>query len=755
MKFSTKKHLLGICTFLTVFFVASEIRSQPQTIKEIMSEPSVAGMRAQSATISPDGKWVLYLWNAKGEPQTDLYVVSTESGATKKLLSPSELITKKAKTEKPKPLEYGVVTNDDFAKSRRNRIGNLRWAPDSKKFLFVQNGDIFLFTLNDSKTRRLTKTQSGEFSAQFLDNERVLFQQSGNIFALNTKDGTLIQLSREANRAKSISVFGASKSKNGSMIAYSATDGSNQRSIFVPNYLGYFTTAPTIRRGWTKASIYATKTDGSMDASTKISLPKYEGEAFISGLDWMADEKTLLVSRIDKTHKRLQIYAVTFADDKSTASLIFEEVDEKWIGGPTRILEPNPSNPNQFIFGSEKDGWHHIYLAKIDSTKFADGKANADISQLTKGKFEVDWARWSSPNDVVYSSTQNGTAERQVHQIDVSSNEVAQITNSPGMKGGFQLAKPIQAGTKFIYAGSTWRMPSEIFVASACGKKCPKSGSRKLTNTTPIEFLKISWNEPKTLQIPSSDGKMIAARAYFPANFDKAKKSKMVIFVHGAGYLQNVINGWNGYYREFMFNQLLTRKGFVVLDIDYRGSKGYGRDWRTDVYDFLGGKDYDDHIDAIDWMAKNYNIDDGKIGVYGGSYGGFMAAMLSMRAPEKIKASAALRPVMDWKNYYSTNPFYTSQRLRDPKSNPEAYKRSSPIAYAEKLESKLLILHGLIDDNVQAQDSIQLVEQLMRLDKTEFFDLMLYPSERHGFQRSTSWEDEYERIQSLFEKELD
>ncbi len=102
----------------------------------------------------------------------------------------------------------------------------------------------------------------------------------------------------------------------------------------------------------------------------------------------------------------------------------------------------------------------------------------------------------------------------------------------------------------------------------------------------------------------------------------------MAIFVHGAGYLQNMINGWNNYYREFMFNDLLTRKGYVVLDIDYRGSAGYGRDWRTDVYDFLGGKDFDDHIDAIDHMVKNYGVDQKRIGAYGGSYGGFMAGML-------------------------------------------------------------------------------------------------------------------------------
>src|SRR5690606_2562154 len=211
-----------------------------------------------------------------------------------------------------------------------------------------------------------------------------------------------------------------------------------------------------------------------------------------------------------------------------------------------------------------------------------------------------------------------------------------------------------------------------------------------------IEFF--NWNEPKFISIPSRDGKTIPAKIYLPPGHNAKTKYPMVVFIHGAGYLQNVINGWNNYYREFMFNELLTQKGYVVLDIDYRGSAGYGRDWRTDVYDFLGGKDMDDHVDAIDLMIANYNVNKDKVGVYGGSYGGFMAGMLAMRAPDKVAAAAALRPVFDWKNYYASSPGYTAQRLGFPDKNPEAYKRSSPITYAEKLERPLLILHGMSDD---------------------------------------------------------
>ncbi|MFV0389189.1 MAG: alpha/beta fold hydrolase [Pyrinomonadaceae bacterium] len=740
--------------FTSAILLCGGITAQNLNVKEIMREPSIAGQRAEGARLSPNGKYIIFLWNLKAEEPRDLFLATEDGAELKKLLSPPDLAIKQEKPEKPDPLEYGVEINDDFAKSQRNGFGNLQWSPDSSKFIFTQNGDIFIFKLGDEKPRRLTKTESFEFAANFLDNERILFQQGGNFFAINTNDGTLTQISKEANPAKNISVFNATTSDDTAMIAYVASDGSDQKPLFIPNYLGLFTTAPTTRRGWTKSNVYATKTDGTLDKAIEIDLPKQEGEAYIAGLEWLSDNKTLILDRVDKTHKRKQIFAVTFIGEKASAFLVYEEHDEKWIGGPTRILESNPANAGEFLFSSEADHWNHLYLAKIDPAKFADGKANAVVSQITKGNFEIDWATWFSPENIIYSSTEAGTAERQLYTVSKAGGVRAKLTNTAGMKGEFQIARDAKDVRNLIYSGSTWNRPDEIFLEKVCSVKCENVRPIQITRTTPEGFLTRKWNAPQFVSIPSRDDKQIAARFYLPSGFDKKKKHPMVIFVHGAGYLQNVINGWNGYYREFMFNQLLTQKGYVVLDIDYRGSAGYGRDWRTDVYDFLGGKDFDDHIDAIDWMVRNYGVDQNRIGTYGGSYGGFMAAMLVMRAPERISAAAALRPVMDWKNYYAANPFYTSQRLGAPKENPDAYKRSSPIAYAEKLEKHLLILHGLIDDNVQAQDSIQLVEKLMRSDKTEFFELMLYPSERHGFQRPSSWEDEYERILAEFENYL-
>lgn len=747
--------------FLVLFVIQyAFLFSQTLTVSEIMAEPSIAGMRVQSERLSPDGKTVVFLWNAEGKMPLDLYSVSTSGGAPRKILSPADLRNQRTQPERENKLDYGVIVRDEFIKERENQIGNLAFSPDSKKLLLAQNGDLFVLNLTekDAKPRRLTRTQTGEGAAQWLDNERILFSQGGNFFVVNIENFLLVQISRESNPQNSISVSGATPSENKELIAYTVTDASKQKSIIVPTYIDELVQGPSQRRGFTEQKVLVARGDGSLEKSIEIELPKTEADSYLTGVEWLADNKTLLIDRVDKTHRRRQIFIVPIENEKANAFLVHEETDEKWIGGPARILEANPKNANQFFFGSEKDGWHHLYLVNLDRTKFAEKRASAEAKQITSGNWEIDWAQWSADGkQIVYSSTQETYTGREFFAGEIEQQGNITFSKIPaasrGMKTGAQIDDTASSPV-LLYEASEWHKPGELFAVEICPRCQKPPVARQLTRTAPETFLKRKWNEPQFVEINSRDNKKIPAKIYLPENFNRSRKYPMVVFVHGAGYLQNIINGWNNYYREFMFNQLLTQKGYVVLDIDYRGSAGLGRDWRTDVYDFLGGKDGEDHLDSIDYMIANYSVDPKRVGVYGGSYGGFMAAMLVMRAPEKIAAAAALRPVMDWKNYYAVNPFYTAQRLRSPRENPEGYRRSSPINYAGDLRKPLLILHGLVDSNVQAQDSFQLVEKLIRLNKTEYFESAFYPSENHAFARPTSWEDEYERILVFFEKHL-
>jgi dipeptidyl aminopeptidase/acylaminoacyl peptidase len=199
-----------------------------------------------------------------------------------------------------------------------------------------------------------------------------------------------------------------------------------------------------------------------------------------------------------------------------------------------------------------------------------------------------------------------------------------------------------------------------------------------------------------------------------------------------------------------MFNNFLADRGYTVIDIDYRGSAGYGRDCRTGIYRHMGGKDLTDQVDGVRYLVDNYGVDPERVGIYGGSYGGFMAIMAMFVEPETFAAGAGLRSVTDWAHY---NHSYTSNILNLPYTDSLAYVRSSPIYFAEGLQGALLMCHGMLDDNVHFQDVVRLSQRLIDLGKDNW-ELAVYPMERHSFREPESWIDEYKRIFKLFEDNL-
>jgi dipeptidyl aminopeptidase/acylaminoacyl peptidase len=288
--------------------------------------------------------------------------------------------------------------------------------------------------------------------------------------------------------------------------------------------------------------------------------------------------------------------------------------------------------------------------------------------------------------------------------------------------------------------------PPDLFIAP----NKPSTTIARLTTSPSAEFLGASWLAPPIVKIPASDGVLVPAHLYRPQDMGATPNGAAVIFVHGAGYLHNVGNFWSEYPREYLFNQYLAQHGYVVLDVDYRASAGYGRDWRTAIYRWMGGRDLQDQVDASRWLTKTYGVPASRIGMYGGSYGGFMTLMALFTAPDYFGAGAALRSVTDWAHY---NEGYTSAILNRPQDDTLAYRRSSPIYFASGLRAPLLMAHGMADQNVHYEDIVRLEQKLIELGKKNW-TLASYPVEDHGFVRPSSWTDEYNRIFDLFERTI-
>lgn len=390
-------------------------------------------------------------------------------------------------------------------------------------------------------------------------------------------------------------------------------------------------------------------------------------------------------------------------------------------------------------FLSEESGYSQLYLHSLE-----DGSTR----RLTHGEWVVaEPAPDPDERYIYYQANATHPGIYEVYRVELASGRNEQITRLGG-NNDFALSPD---GKKVLLTHSTTLRPPELYLQAAQ----PGAEARRLTETISAEFTAIPWVAPEIVAVSSRhQERPIYSRLYLPPNevvaTQDAEQRPAVIFVHGAGYLQNAHQGWSTYFREFMFHTWLTRHGYVVLDMDYRGSAGYGRDWRTAIYRHMGQSELEDLEDGVAWLVDEHRVDPRRVGVYGGSYGGFIALMALFKEPDLFACGAALRPVTDWAHY---NHGYTSNILNTPDIDPEAYQRSSPIELASGLTKPLLICAPMLDDNVFFQDTVRLVQRLIELEK-ESWEVAIYPVEPHGFRQPSSWLDEYRRIFKLFETHL-
>ena len=453
--------------------------------------------------------------------------------------------------------------------------------------------------------------------------------------------------------------------------------------------------------------------------SVRIDVVSWSGDGRQVAVELRAiDNKDRWLARVDIANGKLQsLHRLT---------------DPAWINWNFNDFGWLPDSQT-FWYLSEESGYSHLYTLVPGGTPVA----------LTTGPWETSAVQWSADGGTAYFlCNQKWPGDYEVCAAARAGGAVREVTALDGVED-FSLS-PDGGRLAVRYSGSY--LPAQVAVLPSAG-----GDAVKLTDTRSGEYKARAWIQPQFVQVPSTHGAgAIWAKLYRPAQLEPGRKYPVVMFVHGAGYTQNVHARFPYYFREQMFHNLLVQQGYVVLDMDYRASEGYGRDWRTAIYRQMGHPELDDYLDGVAWMVANQQGDAAHVGLYGGSYGGFMALIAMFRAPETFVAGAALRPVTDWSQY---NHEYTANILNTPDLDPEAYKASSPIEYAEGLRGHLLICHGMMDDNVFFQDSVRLSQRLIELKK-DHWQLAPFPLERHSFVQPESWLDEYRRIDELFEQTL-
>lgn len=673
---------------------------------------------------------------------------------------------------------------------------------EKNKAVWQSNGDIFYFDFVKNEKRQITSTEQYEYGPFFIHSNKIGFYYKNNLYSWSIKNGEIVQITNFKKGVSSedlktdyekwlekdqMKLFQVLKENENQSKTFSKPIfiGQNQAHKVMINpdetVISYVLSKKANDDNNTKVPHFVTS-DGYtyiQPARKKVGSYEIDESLFIYNLKkdtvFKFDEKNLPginknpdyyneyanLKEIQNETRPLSfskaiwspngkncIFEVRSSDNKDrwfvllnaedgTYETIDHQRDEAWIAGPgigwARTLEPKNwlSDSKHFYFQSEETGHSHLYIINIETKeKFA----------VTRGDFQVYNPVLSKDQKYWYLTTnKENPGIKHLYKVPLFGGEMEQLSSMKGINEAVVSPNEKLIALKHSYSNK----PTELFLQ----KNKAFAEVLKLSSFTLESFNEQEWIDPKIIKFEARDKQKVFARLYTP---DKNKNGALVVFVHGAGYMQNVHFGWSRYFREFMFHNYLVNNGYTVIDIDYRGSAGYGRDFRTGNYRHMGGKDLTDIVDGVEYVIQNYDIDANKVGIYGGSYGGFITLMAMFQFPEVFKSGAALRSVTDWAHY---NQGYTSNILNLPHLDTIAYKRSSPIYFAQGLEGHLLMCHGMVDDNVQFQDIVRLSQKLIELGK-ENWELAVYPVESHAFKFSSSWTDEYKRIYKLFENTI-
>ncbi|RKY83141.1 hypothetical protein DRQ09_10500 [candidate division KSB1 bacterium] len=759
-KMKTYKRVLTAILILTFFFSIKPLyllSQQPDlTLEQIFEDPKIEGSRPYSATFSPDGKMIAYLWkDSERDTTTALWSVFTTGGKSEKII-PN---IKGGYRWLPYPDEKKIMFREkrdvyvlDLTTGEKEKInGNIKansfpiFSPCGKFIAFPSKDGIWKVEIKTKKATQLT-LQRGMFLQWSPDGNKIAYIYNSNLWVVYTKSRKNVKLTNEPE-LKERRARGWPFSMSGIRQYYWSPDGNYilfvkrkpdtpERDIFVANYLTKYVTKRPARNSFpdSRCSII---TVGLISLKKNKNKLKWidlgeEKHFYFRGGYWAPDSKKFAIVKVSEDQHNRHIIVVNAKTGEP--SIVDHEYDKAWIGGPGFYLFWTKDS-NNLIFTSERNGYNHLFKVNVNTSI---------LKQMTEGNWEINYVIMHPDSQrLLYSSTKVSPAERHFYIISTDGGWAKKLQTEKGYNKRAIFSKD---GRYILYLHTDLATPDDYFVLDLESNSKPV----QITYTVPQRFKIIDWTIPEFVTFKSSkDNETIYARIYKPENFNKDKKYPCVIFVHGAGYLQNIIRSWTPYSENFKFHHRLVQKGYIVFDIDYRGSAGYGRKFRTDVYLDMGGIDLEDELDGVKYLETLGYIDMKKIGIYGGSYGGFMTLMALFKAPDTFACGAALRSVTDWANY---NAPYTQARLGFLPENKKIYEKCSPIYYAENLKKPLLLMHGLVDDNVFCQDSFQLAEKLIKLGKD--FELMIYPSQRHGFTDPKSWIDEYGRIEKLFDRYL-
>jgi dipeptidyl-peptidase 4 len=651
---------------------------------------------------APDGKSLAYFRNNR----IMLYDVAAKS--EKELLS-LEALTKAA-VPLPEPQRF------DW-QNRRVNEDSLDWANSGKELLLSVGGDLFLFSLASGNWTQLTATPEIEHDPKLSpDGARVAFRRGHDLYTLElatrqvtrlTDDGSATLLNGELDWVYPEELdLGTAYwwSPDSKHIAYLQFDISREfvypqvalgglRAVAEPErYPQAGTPNPDVRVGVVAA--------GGGDTRW-MDLGETRG-SLIARVYWTPSSSQLAIERFSRVQDQCDLMLANVSNGASHA--ILHEADPYWINVNDifRFL-----GDGQFLWGSERDGFRHLYVYSLD------GKLR---KRLTEGDWEVTQVAGfdESHQKVFFVSTQASPLERQLYSVKLNGKDLTRISQGAGTHAISMSA----TAEYYLDSFSNLTQPARRTIHTSAGAEWAvfREADHKLTDEYDILPTEI-------VNVKTSDGTLLYGRLIKPANFRAGEKYPALVTVYGGPGVQIVRNSWAG----ATWDQVLAQRGFVIWELDNRGSAGRGHAFESPLFRRFGKTELADQLEGIRYLVAQGFVDPARIGIYGWSYGGFMTLYSLLNAPDVFRAGIAGAPVTNWRNY---DTIYTERYLGLPAENADGYRASSPLEYAGKLKAKLLMVHNLEDDNVLFQNTLQMAEAFEKAGKV--FHMVIYPQKTHA-----------------------
>lgn len=694
----------------------------PLTIERIYSSPSLNGQTLKSLKLSPDGSRITYL---QGKLEQSNHYDIWEYNLTNKeskLLVDSSLIFS------------GIEILSDEEKARRERqriygfgIMEYQFSNDGSALLFPLNGDVYYYHLASKTVKRLTETKIFETDIKFSPKGNFIsFIRAQNVFILDIVSGEETQLTED----------GKGLIKNG-MSEFVAQEEMDRMTGYwwAPDekHIAFLRVDETPVQTVIRNEIYAEKIElieqrypatGTNNVIIKLAVTDIKGkktrfintgkntDIYIPRVKWLPDSKNLSYQWQSRDQKTLKLKMYNLKKRKQQTLLT--EQSEHWINlhHDLHFLSDNKS----FIWASERDGFKHLYHFTNDGEL---------INQLTKGKWIVDAIKnVDEDNGLIYFTGRADTPlERHLYSIPLhgkSPEHVARLSK----RNGFHSINFSKNNKSYIDSFSNINTPKQVSLHQINGEHITWLTENKVHDSHPISPYYDDLIQPKFGTLTSSDGKAtLYYKLYKPKNMAPGKKYPVIVNVYGGPHAQRVRNIWQG----ADFTQYMLQQGYIVFQLDNRGSNYRGTAFEFPIYEKLGQVEVDDQITGVKYLQTLPFVDKDRVGIYGHSYGGYMALMTMFKAGDYFKAGVSGAPVTDWLLY---DTHYTERYLNHPKANTGGYEKSSVFPYVGGLNGPLMIYHGMADDNVLFTNTTKLIKALQ--DENKQFELMTYPGSKHS-----------------------